>query len=226
MNNHELNAAMLNKMKAAATIVGCRIRLPNHLFDDVVQESLLRFFRCKSEVSTSLNRDKVQAWMLATVRRVALEMRRKEVPRPLTDYAGREESTNLRTRKKRCHDISIEQIESSKLNKVQTDTIQMLMKRLSVKEIADQYGVTSQAIRDRFRRIERRIQEFAAVAPERRLIHNASSNFFKSRPALWMTAFHLYRAGKSYKSIGQNLGLTANAAKLLIRRIRRSINVD
>ncbi|MFY4731368.1 RNA polymerase sigma factor [Nitrospira sp. BLG_2] len=108
-----------------------------------------------------------------------------------------------------------------KLPSTQRDVVQRLLAGPSIREIARDLGVTPRTVRGRAEAARKRLAGEAGAAPTRVVPRQADPAVLASLPAIWARAHALDSQCRSYAEIGRELGLSTQAARSLVRRVRR-----
>lgn len=105
----------------------------------------------------------------------------------------------------------------------QRATVKRLLRGESIASIAKSECVTPQAIRDRLRRAALRARARVGARSARIDVHGLPFCSLRGCPRRWRQVIELARRGQSRKQIAERMGVSVNAVRLLLRRVRRYV---
>jgi len=171
--------------------------------DDTKSEVLLRAFRDDAAALRRADPDApAAAWLRKTARNVELEQARAR-PKVVTHVRDGHRS------------VGIVDVDTSPMTDKQATAVELLARGKNVTEIARDLGLSRKAVRERLERGLRRTRHKPGKKKREQRTVDGRCRTKKERDA-----FTLYRRGFTYQEIGDRLGISRDAARGRIRRVR------
>jgi DNA-directed RNA polymerase specialized sigma24 family protein len=209
----------------AAIVRRCvrRVGLPRDCEDDVAQEVRLRFLQQRVRAARGVAEPPLVI-VAAVARRVALEIagdRRRarrlepEQPagRPATSSGLAADLHQLAEDLARFGDL---------LTPAQARAVELSAQGVGPRRAAAALGISVAAFQERLMRAIRRLRGEAGRPGQRAPAPSDLPGSVAKQHPLWAKALRLHEWGLSHRRIGQALGLTREAARSLLKRLRRT----